>query len=280
MKKYILWISVLALLTSSSMAREDVENAGALKKAAPVRKLAAGCDPASASTNLDINNVRARIMNGGDMWWDLVGTAKYEVPKVMEEGETRKTALFAGALWIGGYDDGGNLRAAAMTYRQQSAWDFFPGPLNTTDATIDIADCNKWDKIFQITRDEIDNFIESGTITDNIRFWPWQGEGNQAQYLAPFVDVNGNNIYDPDQGGDYPDVLGDQTLWFVYNDRGNTHTETDALAIGLEIQTQAFAFATNDEINNMTFYQQKIINRSKNKLSDVYFGQWVDADLG
>lgn len=280
MKKYILWISVLALIANIGFAKEDIENAERRKSTTPVRKLAAGCDPASASTNLDINNVRARIMNGGDMWWDLVGTAMYEVPKVTEEGETRKTSLFAGALWIGGYDDGGNLRAAAMTYRQGNSWDFFPGPLNTTDATIDQAECTKWDKIYQVTRQEIDEFVENGTITDNIRFWPWQGSDNQAPFLAPFVDVNQNNIYDPDQGGDYPDVLGDQSLWFVYNDKGGTHTETDALSIGLEIQTQAFAFSTNDEINNMTFYQQKIINRSKNKLSDVYFGQWVDADLG
>ena len=30
----------------------------------------------------------------------------------------------------------------------------------------------------------------------------------------------------------------------------------------------------------MTFYNYKIINRSTLPLSDVYFGQWVDPDLG
>jgi len=248
-----------------------------------VLKLAAGCDPPSASANLDINNVRARIMNGGDMWWDLVGTAKYEIPKVLEEGVFSKTSLFAGALWIGGYDDGNNLRAAAMTYRQGSAWDFFPGPLDVNTASIDPTECKKWDKIFQITREEIDEFIESNgdIMSDNIRDWPAHGDQafGQSKYLAPFVDIDADGFYDPFQG-DYPDVYGDQTLWFVYNDKGNSHTETDALAIGLEIQTQAFAFATNNEINNMTFYNHTIINRSKNKISQVYFGQWVDADLG
>jgi hypothetical protein len=74
--------------------------------------------------------------------------------------------------------------------------------------------------------------------------------------------------------------FGDQTLWWVYNDRGNIHSETQGVPIGLELQTQAFAFATNDEINNMTFYTTTIFNRSNEDVDSCYFGQWVDADLG
>ncbi|NLJ07981.1 MAG: hypothetical protein GX437_09960 [Sphingobacteriales bacterium] len=283
MNKVLVFLGTMLILAYNLKAAENVPGMEKKKQSETVRKLAAGCDPASASANLDINNVRARIMNGGDMWWDLVGNAKYEVPKSDEEGVAKKTALFAGALWIGGYDDGNNLRAAAMTYRQGESWDFFPGPLDVNSASIDVSECIKWDKIFQVTREEIDEFIESNgdIMSDNIRDWPAHGDESkgQAKYLAPFVDTDGDGLYNPYEG-DYPDVFGDQTLWFVYNDKGNTHTETNALAIGLEIQTQAFAYATNDEINNMTFYQQKIINRSKNKISKVYFGQWVDADLG
>ncbi len=33
-------------------------------------------------------------------------------------------------------------------------------------------------------------------------------------------------------------------------------------AIGLEIRAQAFEFQTNDAINNCTFYNYQIINRS------------------
>ena len=111
-------------------------------------------------------------------------------------------------------------------------------------------------------------------------------------YLAPFVDVNNDGEYNE---GDYPgydlegtadcktdDVLfGDQTLWWVFNDNGNIHTETGSeSAIGLEIQAQAFGFSTNDEINDMTFYSYKIMNRSTESLNRTYFGQWVDPDLG
>lgn len=75
-------------------------------------------------------------------------------------------------------------------------------------------------------------------------------------------------------------LKGDQTIWWVFNDMGNTHTESNGQAIGLEIRAQAFAFATNDEINNMTFYSYEIINRSTYELRNTYFSQWVDPDLG
>lgn len=112
--------------------------------------------------------------------------------------------------------------------------------------------------------------------------------------MAPFRDVNNDGFYDP-IAGDYPDynidatknckeddmLFGDQTLWWVYNDNGNIHTESGSeTAIGIEIQAQAFAFATNDEINNMTFYNYKLINRSHSALNETYFGVWVDPDLG
>ena len=38
------------------------------------------CQPSKAQSDLSINNVRATILGGGDMWWDL-NTARYEVPK-------------------------------------------------------------------------------------------------------------------------------------------------------------------------------------------------------
>ena len=75
-------------------------------------------------------------------------------------------------------------------------------------------------------------------------------------------------------------LKGDQTIWWVFNDMGNTHTETNGQPIGLEIRAQAFAFSTNDDINNMTFYSYEIINRSTYELRETYFSQWVDPDLG
>ena len=94
----------------------------------------------------------------------------------------------------------------------------------------------------------------------------------------PTMETEANIVY----GGILSDQVlkGDQTIWWIFNDMGNVHTESDGQPIGLEIRAQAFAFATNDEINNMTFYSYEIINRSTYELRETYFSQWVDPDLG
>src|SRR5690606_10310784 len=61
-----------------------------------LQRKAAGCLPATAQVDIDINNVRARILNGGDMWWDLNSVAKYEVPKIDDPNTVRKNSMFAG----------------------------------------------------------------------------------------------------------------------------------------------------------------------------------------
>lgn len=253
------------------------------------------CAPTTAQADLDINNVRTTILVGGDMWWNLT-SAKYEIPK-----GSGKHSLYAGSLWIGGYDATGNLKVAAQTYRQLGG-DFWGGPLDTTAVNITPAKCQEYDRHWKVTRQDVVNFIEDpSTATNDITNWPGNGDpgSNEGNFLAPYVDVNGDGTYNH-QDGDYPGyklsggfptvpgtsqpvcndyLFGDQTIWWVFNDVGNIHaSETDP--IGLEIRAQAYGFQTNDEINNMTFYKYQIINRSTYTLYDTYFGQWTDPDLG
>lgn len=266
------------------------------------------CQPAQAQSDLNFNNVRATILGGGDMWWDL-NFPRYEVPK-----GSNLHSMFAGALWLGGVDEGNQLKLAAMTYRQKGS-DFWPGPLSNDGlATVTKEVCDKYDRHWLIYREQVeihkawlecqeDPDCDIGTefpgyeanIPDIILNWPAHGaEGELSYRLAPFIDRDGNDEYDPLI--DYPaydidrsydcqhkdvDLLyGDQTLWWVYNDRGNVHTETQAGALGFEIRAQAFAFATNDEINNMTFNNYRIINKSTFRLTETYFTTWFDPDLG
>ena len=282
---------------------------------------AAGCTPSSSFEWLDINNVRTRINSGGDMWWDLpAGTgSKYYIP-----ANGSATSLFAGSLWIAGVDVNNQLKCAALRFRQVGN-DYYTGPL-TVDGKASITDatCARWDKIFKITRAEVDEFLsnfEDGKLKDGyempsiIKNWPAHPSDEDpegiARFLAPFYDADGDYEYHPEKG-DYPyyditnelchtkvptmeeeregtmhgsiladQVLkGDQTLWWIFNDKGNSHTESGGQAIGIEVRAQAFAFATNDEINNMTFYSYEIINRSTYTLTGTYFSPWTDVDLG
>ena len=69
-------------------------------------------------------------------------------------------------------------------------------------------------------------------------------------------------------------------IFWVYNDAGNIHSESRGDPIQMEVQVQAFSYATNDEINDMTFQRYKLINRAVESIDSMFFAMWVDADLG
>ncbi len=297
MKHYIKIVFIFCCINSISNAKENVDVIHRFGQA-QYSPAFAGCEPSKSRADLDVNNVRCPIWINGDMWWDLTGTALYEVPV-----GSGKHSLFAGAIWFGGKDGAGNLKVAAQTYRQSGS-DFWPGPIDTTTTSISASQCLKYDKHYKITFSEVKNFHEEYQVKGNssylipeiIKLWPATGDPafNEGHFLAPFYDRTGDGIYDYNDG-DYPKynvdgtldpcdkslLLGDQTIWWVFNDVGNIHGETESLLpVGVEIQAQAFGFNTNDAINNMTFYRYKIINWSTSILNETYFGSWVDPDLG
>ncbi len=337
MKNIVKSLFLIALVLLSAIGTVQAERwVGDPKKKAKAKAGSAKCLSATNSNELTINNVRAYIETNGTMWNKDI--AEYEVPK-----GSSKSSMFAAALWIGGYDDNNQLKLAAVRFRQVGD-DFWTGPLSV-DGLAEIAqeECAAWDKMFKMTRAEVDAHISTWNTHNHtvpnpslaIRNWPAHGDYDnkkQSFYLAPFKDVNNNYEYDP-ENGDYPyydidndlcpwteanksraahgllpipyeqelvaeyptyansigidgmvyadHVLkGDETLFWIFNDKGNAHTETGGAPIGLEIRAQAFAFQTNDDLNNMTFYSYEIINRSTTNLNRTFFSQWVDPDLG
>ncbi|UPT67059.1 MAG: hypothetical protein M0D57_22060 [Sphingobacteriales bacterium JAD_PAG50586_3] len=193
----------LALVIGAAMsalnlhARENVGNSPQKQSQSDNKSLAASCDPGVGRSELNINNVRTTIFTSGDMWWDLNTNARYEIPK-----GSGKHSMFASALWIGGVDNGGNLKVAAMTYRQTGN-DFWPGPLDTQSASVDIATCNQYDRHWKVTRAEVEEFVANCgnpgyDVPDDIETWPGNGDAGlfQDQYLAPFRDLNNNGVYE------------------------------------------------------------------------------------
>ena len=291
---------VMIGLCTVALAKEDVPRERPTQKQQDrmAMKFGSDCDPATQSADLDVNNVRTKILNGGDMWWDL-SSARYEVPKIEDLNSVRKHSMFAGAIWIGGEDLGGSLKLAAMTYRQRGS-DFWPGPLDKITSTTNASICEQYDKIWKVDGSDIiahyEEFTTNGAVAlpdVSIRDWPGNSSDGITP-LAPYKDVDNNGTYNP-ESGDYPVLQDkckgtvienaaedqpDQMLWWIYNDNGNIHSETQGDPIGLEMQTTAFAYATNDQINDMTFYTTQITNRSAQGLTNTYFGQWVDPDLG
>ncbi|MGZ3903252.1 MAG: T9SS type A sorting domain-containing protein [Bacteroidia bacterium] len=245
--------------------------------------------PTSATSEyLDINGVQALINPSSDIGWDTKST-KYFVPK-----GGNSSPLKAMSLWMGGYVNG-SLRAGAMTYRQ-NGYDFWPGPLDTTNASIDTATSLQYNRVWKVDRFYIANFIynwgagnvQNGTyiVPNSILSWPAHGTGNQSRDLAPFVDVNGDGIYNPQAHGDYPLIKGDQMIWWVYNDKVGRHDATGGAQMGVQVKASAYAFVcpniadSNRILNYTTFYDYKITNYSPDRLDSFYVSPWLETQLG
>lgn len=317
MKKTILSLMFTASITVAFSRQPVNQNGGGNSNggnsgANNLKNRAAGCAPAQALRKLQYNNVSAIIETGGNMWEDrATSNSGYEVPKTVTG--TGPKAIYAGALWMGGVDFNNQLKFAGLRYRTNGN-DFWPGPL-LTDGTAEVspATCIKYDKFFVTLRQDVITFnawyecsqdpqcdesaqFPGYVIPQSIINWP--GNNYDPGYdfqLAPYFDRNQDAIYNP-LDGDYPwydikkelpcgtnrivTLYGDQNFWWVFNDKGNIHVNSGGDPIGMEIRAQAFAFNTNDEVNDMTFYNYELINRGTQTLFNTYFGQYADPDLG
>lgn len=269
------------------------------------------CQPGISEVDQSINNVRARLSTGGDVWWNRQ-EGLYIVPKPAE-GQLPVSSIFAGGVWVGGTTRAQSLKLAGVTYRSlTNNFDWYPGPLDemgTTDQPI----CENWDQFFRVTADEVNKHNDAwenttdydcDSIPDGVKYWPGQGNPYWRekydfdlpnQSLGAFYDQDEDGNYDP-CNGDFPNIeietcifggrtkarelVPDEMLFWIYNDNGGPHRLTAGDAIQMEVQVQAFGYATNDEVNDMTFQRYKLINRATEDLIDCYFAMWVDPDLG
>ena len=270
----------------------------------------AACVRPVKQVDMQVNNVRARLLTGGDIWSE----AAYIVPKPAP-GTLPVSALFAGGVWIGGVDRSGNIKLSGVTYRSQG-FDFFAGPLDISGTT-EQTQCQDWDRFFSVKGVNVVNHfnnlirsIETGipidcdSIPEDVRYWPGQGNpywrekynfNLPDQTLGAFWDQDGDNIYDP-CFGDFPlidirgcepdnlkeakELIPDEMVFWIYNDNGGPQTLSGVNKIQMEVQVQSFAYSTNDEINDMTFYRYKLINKASEDIIDCYFSMWIDPDLG
>jgi len=210
----------------------------------------ANCGEATSTAVLDINNIKANLTNGGDFWRakDFSEGSGYYVGTNSQENQV--STIFASGLWLGAIDGAnGDLKVAASTYRQ-SGLDFWPGPINESTKSTDSTQCNIFNRHWKVHSATIYKFIADEVLNDaeKAEIYDWPGKGNPFieigslnQELAPFIDVDGDGIYNPDNG-DYPKIKGDQAIWWIINDIGNQHTETNGEAMGLEIKKMAYAY--------------------------------------
>lgn len=241
--------------------------------------------------SLNVNNITARFYSGGQMFSDTsISGAGYE----FMQGSGHHTINTA-SLWMGGLDVNGQLKLSAQLY---GTGDYFYGPAGMGFNT---GNQPGYDFVWKITKQEIDSFVAyyqcsidpactpspGYTIPNSILNWPAHGDINQGQdfYLAPFVDVNNDGIYEPNVG-DYPCIKGDMAIFTIYNDIG-THTASGGDMIGAQVKVMHYAydhdptFSGNDSsFLNTIFSEYSIKNHSTQTLHDFYIGIMEDMDIG
>ncbi|HEY9176216.1 MAG TPA: T9SS type A sorting domain-containing protein [Flavipsychrobacter sp.] len=247
-----------------------------------------GQAPFNTKEYVDIGNIKAAMLLHGDMNWDVATqSSQCEFPK--GSGIHLSTAT---SVWMGGYDNQNQLRISSQTYRQTGN-DFWPGPLDN-NGSLNLATSTQWARIWKVNFIEISQHISNTNRSVNntppsILEWPAKGnpyaKGNNgasltiATDMAPFVDVNSDGSYDP-LSGDYPDIKGDQMLWWVFSDNGPTHNNTASQTLQVEVHAKVYAYSRGTTLDNIVFYEMDIHNRSASDYPTFRLAISADMDLG
>lgn len=255
-----------------------------MKKILPIVFLSCACLVAHAQSTqtLESNNASALINNSGVLF-NHSSTLKgaYKVPKSDDP-----TLIYFSSFWFAGKDENDNLGLAGLVYGL-SGNDFQPGPFSATESYADSQYLSKYGtSIWRISlteiNDHIANWNEPGYLMpESILNWPGNGDSNLgvSHYLAPFVDLNVNGVYEPELG-EYP-VLKDceSVVYMILND-DRLHTETGGERLGIEIHFIFYQYSTIGFLNDATLIDVVVYNRSSKTWDDFKIGMFMDPDMG
>ncbi len=128
------------------------------------------CDPSVSDAYLDANNVRARILNNGSLFYNPELSA-YRIPRY-----SRSNTMWSASLLIAGRVNG-EIRAAAANYQR---WEYWAGPLD--DSAQPPGDCSEYDRISKVSRTDIETYEATGFATQDLREWPTGLGAPTAEY--------------------------------------------------------------------------------------------------
>ncbi len=229
---------------------------------------------------LNGNSVSAILNDQGGLFNSpSTGSPGYELPS-----GSGNHLIYTTGFWFGGTNQNGDLKLAGRLFGQST--DFYRGPYSSTGDYFDTSYVYEYQEgIWTVSKSQIvyhiDNFDQPNYVAP-AAILNWPGNGNSSigisEQLAPYVDVNNNNVYDPDDG-DYPCIKGDIASYQIMHD-DRAHNETGGEKIGAEIHMMIYQIASGDYIDSTTFIDVKIINKGQNNFSNFKTALYVDGDIG
>lgn len=231
-------------------------------------------------------NVRAVITTDGVLFGNpnSPNVSGYEVPK-----NSGKGTIYSTGIWMGGIDEEQNLYVAASTLpvdlENMSESDYVYGPVSNDYSNPEYN--LRYNRLWKVSQAQIESHISNFSNSDyampfGIAYWPGNGSGanGESELLAPYVDVNSNGIYDP-ENGDYPYIRGDLAVYFIINDDRRVYSLSNGEKLGVEIHGMIYGFDSDSPIlDNTVFVSLKAFNRKNMNLDNFYFGLFNEFDLG
>ncbi|MEX2483778.1 MAG: T9SS type A sorting domain-containing protein [Brumimicrobium sp.] len=232
------------------------------------------------SDTINGNSVLAVLFDQGGLFNNpSIGAAGYELPS-----GSGNHLIFNSGFWFAGTNQNGDLKLAARKFGQ--ATDFYRGPYSLTGDYSNTAYINEYQGgIWTVSKSEIiqhiNNYNQPNYVApQGIENWPGNGNPNigVADQLAPYVDVNNNNIYEPYQG-DYPCIKGDVASYQIMHD-DSTHNNSGGERIGAEIHIMVYQIASSNYIDSTTFIEVKVFNKGQNSFTNFKSSLFIDGDIG
>lgn len=196
-----------------------------------------------------------------------------------------KRTLYNAHPWFAGQTQGNPWQLAGDTYKQQGR-DFDFGPISNSRTS---AYNSKYNRVWVVDQASINSHIlnfrlPSYIMPEAIAQWPAHGDtsNGEAFLLAPFVDVNNNDIYDPEEG-DYPQIRGTQALLFICNEVSSNHEQSGGPTMSLDVVGLVYMYEGvqfSDAVRNSLFIQLRTFNRSAIDYPLFRFGMFTDFDIG
>jgi hypothetical protein len=197
---------------------------------------------------IDANDVRMLLTNRGAIGRDLEspgGPAGTFYP-----ADTDRTCMYTAGVWVGG-KVGQEIRVTVAEYDLE----YGPGVILPGGGWSDPSLPEY--RTYKLTP-------LSGPGDPDYDEWP-VGDG------AP-VDRDG-----------HPLVVGDQTLWSVFNDAdpdGHTNNAGSTPPIGVEVSQLTYAFALPSPLDRVIFLDYRLIHKGLQALNPAFVGIYTDIDLG
>lgn len=194
-------------------------------------------------SRMKVNNLDMVVTNHGSLAYDLITG---NAGLIYPKG-TLKTAVFAAGLWVGAKVNG-ETRCTVGEYSQE----YTPGPM--AGGT------------FQADNPSFHNFVIDRSTRPT------------GTDLADYIAQGG-----PLDSTGAPQLLGDATLWSVFNDADpgvHTNEAGSTPPLGIEVQQSVFAYNRSGALGNIIFVKWKIINKGSNTLDSTFVSVWSDPDLG